>query len=180
MRKRSDCCPSVTKKEKKKRKFSDHIATSHTQVSCFLHLTSSHLPQCTSSLPSFLRKSCRRKLQQSFIAHVWIHKSPCVCHDHSPTLYCFLFSFSFRRDRSEDKGSGDQDQTLSCFPQAGIHLFSKKDKTQRRPNSMSTNPPLTNLTQSLPFPLHSYDYRIKKEASQMKEMFLGISVTDLP
>lgn len=111
---------------------------------------------------------------------MWIHKSPCVCHDHSPTLYCFLFSFSFRRDRSEDKGSGDQDQTLSCFPQAGIHLFSKKDKTQRRPNSMSTNPPLTNLTQSLPFPLHSYDYRIKKEASQMKEMFLGISVTDLP
>lgn len=45
---------------------------------------------------------------------------------------------------------------------------------------MSTNPLLTNLTQSLPFPLHSYDYRIKKEASQMKEMFLGISVTDLP
>lgn len=41
---------------------------------------------------------------------------------------------------------------------------------------MSTNPPLANLTQSPPFPFHSYDHRIKKGESQVKEMFLGISV----
>lgn len=162
--------PPWLKKEKKRVK-RDHTATGHTHVSC-VSFSPLPLTSLVTILPS-TRIPRGKSWEESsvLIAHVWIHKSPCVCYDHPP-----LFSYSFPSSRGIEVKIGElrpKTKLFFVFPELEFISFIRNNKTQRRPTSMSTKPLLANLKLS-PFLYHStvnHRGQDKKGASQMQWCF---------
>lgn len=64
----------------------------------------------------------------------------------------FLFSLFFQRERGKDEGMETKIKPSLVFLKLEFISFARNDKTHRRPNAMSTSPPLINFTHTHTLP----------------------------